>query len=549
MAERYLAVFSVGPVQSFIASARKTEDLWSGSYILSHLVRAAIYKLYLHEESFQLLFPLVTKDEIENPRKDNIHIASLPNRFTATLSGSLAEVEDRLNSAQAEVKEEFFEMFETAVDLLFPGFAAEEKDVLLDIGKKQIESLLEIYWVLEPFPDDAQFGQVRARAESLLAAVKNDKRFSQIEQQGLTCSVCHEREALSIYPFTETDAYADMKRKLAHTWKKRSPDFQRKNSDEEHARIKDNEYLCAICTVKRLARDCFKNIYDFSDKFKSFKSTHDIAGEKQGYYGVLMMDGDNMGRWFSGDKIEDYRNVSRRLANYSAETVPEILGKSERAMLVYAGGDDVLAFLPLEDALDIAHQLRFAFSDEEKGLAEDATSSDALIIAHKTAPLRNVLNEARRMESKAKSFKIRKREQEKEEIVQEKDALAISVLTRSGERADTILPWRLGEEKTVEILQTIIHLLKDKLSDTFIYRFIDAFYPLIDINNSEYKVCEKWVGTELKRLLKRSAKSPLSEEELEKSVEAFISFYQNVPSTMDFIYTLKILSFFKRKEV
>ncbi|MFS8630814.1 MAG: type III-B CRISPR-associated protein Cas10/Cmr2, partial [Bacillales bacterium] len=154
-----------------------------------------------------------------------------------------------------------------------------------------------------------------------------------------------------------------------------------------------------------------------------------------------------------------------------------------------------------------------------------------------------------RMESKAKSFKIRKREQEKEEIVQEKDALAISVLTRSGERADTILPWRLGEEKTVEILQTIIHLLKDKLSDTFIYRFIDAFYPLIDINNSEYKVCEKWVGTELKRLLKRSAKSPLSEEELEKSVEAFISFYQNVPSTMDFIYTLKILSFFKRKEV
>ena len=56
--------------------------------------------------------------------------------------------------------------------------------------------------------------------------------------------------------------------------------------------------------------------------------------------------------WVSGFRRqnEDYRNVSRRLASYSAETVPEILRKSERAMLVYAGGDDVLAFLPLEDA-------------------------------------------------------------------------------------------------------------------------------------------------------------------------------------------------------
>ena len=39
---QYLVVYSIGPVQSFIARARKTEDLWSGSYLLSELVGQAM---------------------------------------------------------------------------------------------------------------------------------------------------------------------------------------------------------------------------------------------------------------------------------------------------------------------------------------------------------------------------------------------------------------------------------------------------------------------------------------------------------------------------
>ena len=39
--QEHLLLFSIGPVQSFIASARKTEDLWAGSY-LPFLVEKAI---------------------------------------------------------------------------------------------------------------------------------------------------------------------------------------------------------------------------------------------------------------------------------------------------------------------------------------------------------------------------------------------------------------------------------------------------------------------------------------------------------------------------
>src|ERR1019366_10068292 len=40
-AVKHLLVFSIGPVQEFIAAARRTRDLWVGSEMLSEVSRAA----------------------------------------------------------------------------------------------------------------------------------------------------------------------------------------------------------------------------------------------------------------------------------------------------------------------------------------------------------------------------------------------------------------------------------------------------------------------------------------------------------------------------
>lgn len=50
-----LLKFQIGPVQDFIAQARSTRDLWSGSYLLSWLVAAGIRKL--KTEGGSLIFP------------------------------------------------------------------------------------------------------------------------------------------------------------------------------------------------------------------------------------------------------------------------------------------------------------------------------------------------------------------------------------------------------------------------------------------------------------------------------------------------------------
>lgn len=52
-----LLKFQIGPVQDFIAQARSTRDLWSGSYLLSWLMAAGLAKLVREIEAPLLILP------------------------------------------------------------------------------------------------------------------------------------------------------------------------------------------------------------------------------------------------------------------------------------------------------------------------------------------------------------------------------------------------------------------------------------------------------------------------------------------------------------
>ena len=88
--QEHLLLFSIGPVQSFIASARKTEDLWAGSYLLSFLVEKAIQQLHQLSQveggSVELIFP-AEHDIAVFPQ-----VASFPNRFLAVVTMSSSQV-------------------------------------------------------------------------------------------------------------------------------------------------------------------------------------------------------------------------------------------------------------------------------------------------------------------------------------------------------------------------------------------------------------------------------------------------------------------------
>lgn len=80
--------FTIGPVQDFVAQARRTRDLWSGSFLLSYLAGCAIK--CIQDKGGEIEIPDVREDRlldwIKKPRdkKDNPIIGSLPNRFEAS---------------------------------------------------------------------------------------------------------------------------------------------------------------------------------------------------------------------------------------------------------------------------------------------------------------------------------------------------------------------------------------------------------------------------------------------------------------------------------
>ncbi|MFO0649319.1 MAG: type III-B CRISPR-associated protein Cas10/Cmr2 [Polyangiales bacterium] len=183
------------------------------------------------------------------------------------------------------------------------------------------------------------------------------------------------------------------------------------------------------------------------------------------YLAVLHFDGDHLGRWLKGELgptvraclhpktlayfVERGRALGRErdleallgtvrplspvrhaslsdaLLRFSVDAVPRIVADHD-GELVYAGGDDVIALLPLERALACANAIRRAYS-EEAYMGRNATASAGLSVMHARSSLRGALDAARAAEKAAKGAG--------------RDALGLAVLRRSGEHARVVMPW------------------------------------------------------------------------------------------------------------
>ncbi len=92
-----LLSFSLGPVQPFIEAAHTVRDLWTGSYLLSHLTFSALKPILDKLGPAAVLFPALRgmppmdlyliKDKkvqgLDRPDKDRRVLPCLPNRFVA----------------------------------------------------------------------------------------------------------------------------------------------------------------------------------------------------------------------------------------------------------------------------------------------------------------------------------------------------------------------------------------------------------------------------------------------------------------------------------
>jgi len=287
-----------------------------------------------------------------------------------------------------------------------------------------------------------------------------------------------------------------------------------------------------------------------------------VGAKPSKYYALLYMDGDHMGRWLSGTHKElatfndilhpDVRGqlekdnawqsllqmkrlitpavhaaISQALGRFALRLVPHIVEERYPGRLIYAGGDDVLALVPLEDALAVARELRAAFSghvrfvngnlqvclgDSVTGYVEwddeisltmgpKATASVGMVFAHHLQPLDLVLQAVRRAEHAAKRR-------------YDRNALAVEVLKRSGETVTVGTKW--SYDKTPDVVGLLIELVrrleKEQISGKWPYTVEAEAVALEELPAAAQRA-------ELKRLLKRQAGQKLRQEEKEAQAE------------------------------
>jgi CRISPR-associated protein Cmr2 len=158
---------------------------------------------------------------------------------------------------------------------------------------------------------------------------------------------------------------------------------------------------------------------------------------KHSYVACLVADGDRMGKALDALGSDTaHQHASRAIAAFAHKDARRIVEQDYFGQLVYAGGDDVLAFVALEDAVACANALRLAFAKRAEAAFKEAfksiqdpplipTLSVGLGIGHVMESMGYLLELGRRAEKDAKRLR---------------DALAIIFDKRSG---DT-LTWRAG---------------------------------------------------------------------------------------------------------
>jgi CRISPR-associated protein Cmr2 len=177
------------------------------------------------------------------------------------------------------------------------------------------------------------------------------------------------------------------------------------------------------------------DVPEAQDALREYLKQATARQEPGAYYALLHADGDAMGAVIDNQQSPDaHRALSRQLDGF-ARSVREVVEEQHDGALVYAGGDDVLAFLPLHTALGCTQALATAFGQAMRDYksAEDVspTLSVGLAICHHLEPLSDALDLARAAEKAAKG-------------VVGKNALAITLSKRSGADVTIRGSWSSG---------------------------------------------------------------------------------------------------------
>jgi CRISPR-associated protein Cmr2 len=490
----WLLKFGLGGVQEFIAHGRKTRDVAAGSRLVSAVSQAVANKAAEFQGSTRLLPVGSPTDETIGTKS-----ASWPHQLVFWVEGKEQDVRAIGKGMMLAARDHWREA------LLGPVMnpPAEIRPALLTVDQSflenQVDMALEAYWVAVPvLPAEGEDAdKAFRRAFSALADLFDDRKhtrtFGQLQvpkQDGgtWTCLLCGARAAVvskagiaHLEPrgkekLTGRDrlctvclgkrlwSYAVLSDEFPSTVRLGRAHLLRGETFEEL-----KEALQQSGFTGEISRDGVSKIFDewadcedaeeMTEQSRTGGTRQDLfvhlqallANDKRfrtrGYYCLALLDGDEMGKWFSGDRFQDgcdLRAAQDALGNALAAFVGELRRWFEDparrpARLIYAGGDDGFVLLPLDDLVGFLQIVKSAWKQQ--------VASDAVLqrfLPSKGAPPRVSLNACIAHEKEPLQPLVAGLQADLEEAKEcgGRDVFSIRVHLRAGSSSQMIARWK-----------------------------------------------------------------------------------------------------------
>lgn len=523
----YILNVSIGPVQGYIAAARRSRDLAYGSWLLSELACTAAQ--FISKNQGNLIFP--SEASLNTPGQ------GIANKIVAEFADDPTNVARQLED---KLRERLAALWQaTKIKLMNTEAAAQ--------AAAQIDSLPEVVWVAVPITSD--YASARRRADRLLAAAKATRSFGSSAawaSSAAKSSLTGQYESVIPPNGDETQRFENygagrneqlsaidlLKRRgergtgesssFASTSHMAALPLMRRFAGQETGELRTlwHSYTQALPpTIKEFTPGAAHPLFGnddgallfagrleaaFEERSKSaphlerltsfFQAAHTAlkVGRPQPYYAILHADGDGMGKLIS-DKTSaaDHRELSKQLGDFASNAATLI--QQHGGAPIYTGGDDVLALVPLDTALACARLLAESFAHAiPKASLPKASLSVGLAVTHHLTPLYQALELARRAEKHAKNDAGR-------------NALCVLLSKRSGGETAVYGHWKSFDTR----LHTMValHRTPGALPDGFAY----------ELRELQRRLGETQVEAgraEAKRLLKRKQASAKAQEQL-----------------------------------
>jgi len=557
MNEMHLVIFHVGPVQDFIATARRSRDLWFGSWLLSELSKAAALEIVRQngDDIACLVFP--APNDLAELQSEDFNV---PNKVVALVKQTPASLGKAVQGAILkrlhEIRDEAYSY--RKVTGSFDRTTAE----------RQVDDMLEFFWVACPV--NRNYSQARDQAEALMAARKVTRDFATVSWGSSAPKSSLDGQRESVIPETAYDQMTgeQLRRSYGvHVGERLCGVGLLKRHGKRGTgadRFFSTSHVAALPLLERLTDksatdEYIKSLQEFgisSGELGSVPTRHSVFGHYDGhllfeerlseffedknklekakaalrkfrkkalddqslipYYALLRADGDHMGKVINRQRTdEQHRALSQHLSRFAGRVAGIV--NAHKGSLVYSGGDDVLAFVPLHTVLacarclaDTFRQELAAFKVKEDGGEVSPTLSVGIVVSHHLEPLSDALTLARAAEKAAKS-------------VPGKNGLAVTVSKRSGADRTVKGTWGTLDQRLTQFIN--LHRT-DAIPDSAAYELRDLALRLHSSEQSVRETLQRAIVEEAKRILRRKeaqrGQQPIAEEVL-RDLDKFVN--------------------------